>query len=66
MLRNIYRKKLKSLLKNRVSNNFNLIIMSNLNDFKVEELEQRLEMRKWELSLSGSKDGLKGSAKLTF
>jgi hypothetical protein len=40
--------------------------MSNLNDFKVEELEQRLEMRKWELSLSGSKDGIKGSAKLTF
>lgn len=28
--------------------------MSNLNDFKVEELEQRLEMAKWSASISGS------------
>jgi len=32
--------------------------MSNLNDFKVEELEQRLEMGKWSGSIKGSsKDG---------
>jgi hypothetical protein len=30
-----------------VNINLNLFKMSNLDDFKVEELEQRLEMRKW-------------------
>lgn len=39
--------------------NLNLFKISNLNDFKVEELEQRLEMRKWyvEGSVSGGCTG---------
>jgi len=31
--------------------------MKNLQEFKVQELEQRLEMADWEASASGSTDG---------
>lgn len=41
--------------------------MSNLNDFKVEELEQRLEMGQWSASASGSSDGtVTGTVTYTF
>lgn len=33
------------------------LIMTNLDDFKVEELEQRLEMAKWSASASASSSG---------
>jgi len=43
--------------------------MTNLDEFKVEELEQRLEMAKWSASLSGSNsDGgtVTGTVKVEF
>lgn len=44
-----------------------LLIMTNSDDFKVEELEQRLEMAKWSASLSGSSDGtVQGTVKVEF
>jgi len=43
------------------------LIMTNLDEFKVEELEQRLEMAKWSASLSGSSSGtVEGTVRVEF